>query len=535
MAATGTDIGDKPHDLQARLAEAEDTLRAIRQGEIDALVVEGPDGGRIYTLHSADEPYRMLVEEMHEGAVVLTSGGDILYANTHFATLVGERLESVVGSSFHRYLMSSDRSEFESLLHSRSGWRRCTLIGSGSGRFDVRLSLSTTAPPSVAQLNLVVTDLTELQEANSGRERAERESRTKDEFLTMLAHELRTPLGAISYSAQALERADAGSQRASLHEIIARQVRHVSRLVDDLLDVERAIAGKIRLDRQPLEIGAVVRQAVAICAGDPSSDLRISVSAEPLWINADASRLQQVLTNVVGNAMKYTPVGGRINVSAYADGGDAVIAVKDSGLGISPTLLPFVFDLYVQADRTLDHARGGLGIGLSLVRRLVELHGGTVSAASDGEGRGTTITVRLKQMRSAAKSPSIVFPAAGTESRRVLLIEDNAESRELLAKVLELAGHQVYEVVDGVRGLELLNVVYPEVGIIDVELPNMDGYELAKRIRSHPHGRTMLLVGLTNGSGASELATEYGFDHRLVRPVDFDYLGRLVSRAGEAS
>jgi len=228
-------------------------------------------------------------------------------------------------------------------------------------------------------------------------------------------------------------------------------------------------------------------------------------------------------------------VGGRINVSAYADGGDAVIAVKDSGLGISPTLLPFVFDLYVQADRTLDHARGGLGIGLSLVRRLVELHGGTVSAASDGEGRGTTITVRLKQMRSAAKSPSIVFPAAGTESRRVLLIEDNAESRELLAKVLELAGHQVYEVVDGVRGLELLNVVYPEVGIIDVELPNMDGYELAKRIRSHPHGRTMLLVGLTNGSGASELATEYGFDHRLVRPVDFDYLGRLVSRAGEAS
>jgi len=189
VAATGTDIRDKPHDLQARLAEAEDTLRAIRQGEIDALVVEGPDGGRIYTLHSADEPYRMLVEEMHEGAVVLTSGGDILYANTHFAALVGERLESVVGSSFHRYLMSSDRSEFESLLHSRSGWRRCTLIGSGSGRFDVRLSLSTTAPPSVAQLNLVVTDLTELQEANSGRE-ARRPARMTRLLMFMMAFHL---------------------------------------------------------------------------------------------------------------------------------------------------------------------------------------------------------------------------------------------------------------------------------------------------------------------------------------------------------
>ena len=250
-------------------------------------------------------------------------------------------------------------------------------------------------------------------------------------------------------------------------------------------------------------------------------------------MDADATRLQQVLTNVVGNAMKYTPVGGRISVSVGADGGDAVIAVRDSGVGISARLLPFILDLYVQADRTLNHARGGLGIGLSLVRRLVELHGGTVSAASDGEGSGSTITVRLKQIRSAAESPSVSFPAARAQSRRVLLIENNVESRALLGKVLGLAGHQVYDVVDAARGLELLNVVQPEVGIIDVDLPNMDGYELAKRIRSHPHGRTMLLVGLTNGTGGSEVSSEYAFDHRLVRPVDFDYLGRLISCVGE--
>src|SRR5688572_5503848 len=416
MNATAADIPDDPQAARIRLAEAEDTLRAIRHGEIDALVVEGPQGSRIYTLHSADEPYRMLVEEMHEGAVVLTSRGDIVYANTRFAALAGEPLESVVGTCFDRFLRPSDRGEFESLLRSGSGWRRCTLIGSGSGEFDVRLSLSTTSPASGAQLNLVVTDLTELQEANNGRERAERQTRTKDEFLTLLAHELRSPLGAISNSAQALERTNFGGERAKLQEIIARQVRHVSRLVDDLLDVERMVAGKIRLDRRPLELAAAVRAAVAICAGDPSSDLRFSVSTEPLWIEADASRLQQVLTNVVGNAMKYTPPGGRISVTVCADGGDAVITVEDSGLGISSKLLPFVFDLYMQADRTLDHARGGLGIGLSLVRRLVELHGGTVSAASGGEGCGSTITVRLKQIPSAVKFPSVLFPAARAES-----------------------------------------------------------------------------------------------------------------------
>src|SRR5688572_16129323 len=416
MAAISTDIGDELQGLHARLAEAEDTLRAIRQGEVDALVVEGPKGHQIYTLEGADEPYRILVEEMHEGAVVLTSRGDILYANAHFATLAGEPLESVVGSGFERFLRPSDRGEFASLLRAGSGWRRCSFIGSGSGEFDVRLSLSTTSPASGAQVNLVVTDLTELQAANSGRDHAERENRTKDEFLTLLAHELRTPLGAISNSAEALGRTNVGGERAKLQEIVARQVRHVSRLVDDLLDVERMVAGKIRLDRRPLELAAAVRAAVAICAGDPSSDLRFSVSTEPLWIDADASRLQQVLTNVVGNAMKYTPPGGRISVKVCADGADAVITVEDSGLGISSKLLPFVFDLYMQADRTLDHARGGLGIGLSLVRRLVELHGGTVSAASGGEGCGSTITVRLKQIPSAVKFPSVLFPAARAES-----------------------------------------------------------------------------------------------------------------------
>ena len=528
MAARETDIRDEPQALRAHLAEAEDTLRAIRQGEIDALFVKNPAATKIYTLQSADEPYRMLVEEMHEGAVVLSSRGDIVYANARFAVLAGEPLQLVVGGCFDRFLRPSDRAEFASLLHAGTGWRRCSLIGSGSAEFDVRLSLSTTSPESGAQLNLIVTDLTELQAANTSREHAERESRAKDQFLTVLAHELRTPLGAISNSAQALERTNVGGERAALHEIIARQVRHVSRLVDDLLDVERMVAGKIQLDRRPLELAAAVRQAVAIFGGDRFPELRLTVGTEPLWIDADASRLQQILTNVVGNAIKYTPSSGRISVTVFADGDDAVITVEDCGLGISPKLLPFIFDLYVQADRTLHHSGGGLGIGLSLVRRLVEMHGGTVSAASGGEGCGSTITVRLKQIPSAGNLPSISFPPRA-DSRRVLLITDNTESRELLGNVLELAGHEVFDAANGVRALELLKVVYPEVAIID-DTPSIDGYQLAKRIRSHRHGRAMLLVGMTDWSVRREGSSADAFDHRLVRPVDFNYLGRLISR-----
>ena len=257
----------------------------------------------------------MLVEEMHEGAVVLTSRGDILYANARFAALVGRAARVRGGQLLRPISAPSDRGEFESLLRSGSGWRRGTLIGSGSGEFDVRLSLSTTSPASGAQLNLVVTDLTELQEANSGRERAERESRTKDEFLTLLAHELRTPLGAISNCRSSARAHECRWRRAAkLQEIIARQVRHVSRLVDDLLDVERMVSGKIRLERQPLELARSGPPSRRHLHRRPSSDRQIAVSTEPLWIDADACRLQQVLTNVVGNAMKYTPPGGRISV-----------------------------------------------------------------------------------------------------------------------------------------------------------------------------------------------------------------------------
>ena len=523
--------------LRSRLAEAEEMLGAIRQGEIDALVVEGDGGNQVYTLHSADEPYRHLVEEMQEGAVVLTKGGDIVYANARFAALVGEPLESVVGRRIGRFVNASDREDFETLLRAGSGRRRSSLIRSDSGAFEVSLSLTTTMSTNGDRLNLIVTDLSELLDANHDRERAERDNRTKDEFLAMLAHELRNPLGAISNAVRVL--ASTQPEGASATEVIARQVGHMSFLLNELLDVERVVSGKIRLNRQPIDMAAAVHRAVASFTGDARLDRHIEISTEPVWIDGDAVRLEQVLANIVTNAVKYTPSRGHIRVVLRADGNDAVFSVEDTGVGISPRLLPLIFDPYVQAERTLDRAEGGLGIGLTLVRRLVELHGGTIEASSEGEGRGSRFTVRLKQIPSTTKSPDVISvpPPRRARPRRVLLIEDSADAREMLRMILELAGHLVYDAADGVRGVELVNIVRPDVGIIDIGLPVIDGYQVAKRIREEPHGRGMLLLAMSGyeSRDESKRSPERGFDYHLVKPVDPDYLARLIGECAEAS
>ncbi|HEV3057013.1 MAG TPA: ATP-binding protein [Vicinamibacterales bacterium] len=525
--------------LRARLAEAEEMLRAIRQGDIDALVVEGVGGNQVYTLHSAEEPYRNLVEQMQEGAVVLKSRGDILYANARFAALVGEPLQSVTGSHFARFVDASDKYGVETLLGVGNGRGRCRLLRPDSGAFEVSLSLTTTRSTYGDRRNLIVTDMTELLEAHRNRDRAERDSRTKDEFLALLAHELRSPLGAISAAAQVLKVTHAaGRPETRAHDVIARQVGHISRLVDDLLDIERVVSGKIRLNRQALDLADVVRGAVATFAADAQLDRQIDVCTEPAWVDGDAVRIEQVLTNLLTNAVKYTPPGGRIRVALGASGADAVLSVEDSGFGISPSLLPFIFDMYVQAGQTLNRARGGLGIGLALVRRLVELHGGTVAASSDGEGKGSSFTVRLRKIPLPETSSGVSFPRERrAKPRRVLLIEDTGEAREMLRVMLELAGHVVYKATDGVRGIELLNVARPQVAIIDVSLPGIDGYEVARRIREKPHGRGMLLLALTgHGSpGDSKHSLEHGFDYHLVKPVDPDYVARLIGEVAEGS
>jgi signal transduction histidine kinase len=510
--------------LEARLNEAEETLRAIRAGEIDALIVQGPVGERVYTLRNADYPYRTLVEQMQDGAAILTPRGDVLYCNQGFAKLVSAPLQDVIGGPIGRYFEGDARWLVDTLLAAGCGKRRTRLLAADGRTIDVLLSLTSTATDDVDRRSLIVTDLTELADAQVGRERAQQQSHAKDEFMAMLAHELRNPLSAIT---AALEVLQAGGVKGGAPErartIIARQTRNLSRLVDDLLEVARVITGKVTLAGAPLELADAVHRCV-LQLEQRTEDRRIEfeIAGGPHWIHGDPVRIEQIATNILANAIKYSGTGGVIRVRVTAEAGETVVSVADDGLGIAPDLLPQIFEPFVQGERTLDRSQGGLGVGLTLVRRLVEMHNGSVSAFSDGPGQGSRFTIRF---------PSIAPPRAETLSpaeqpkavpRRVLLIEDNRDARETFRMMLELAGHQVLEADEGRRGLELLKTELPDIAVIDVGLPGLDGYEIASSFRKEPTSDQVMLVALT-GYGtpeARERSRAAGFDHHLIKPID---------------
>jgi PAS domain S-box-containing protein len=364
----------------------------------------------------------------------------------------------------------------------------------------------------------------------AARAEAEAANRAKDEFLAMLGHELRNPVGAISNAAHVLALADAGSGVAGrARDIIDRQVQHLGRLVDDLLDVSRVMTGKVVLRTVAVDLADTVRRAVTAYGGSRGAQHALTLDARSVWVSADLTRIEQIVTNLVSNAMKYTPAGGDIVVSVHPEGGQAVLLVRDTGLGIRPELLPRVFDLFVQGDRSLERTSGGLGIGLTLVRHLVALHGGTVEAASPGPGRGSTFTVRLPAIAVPAIAGPLVVPAPAGAPRRVLIVEDNDDAREMLREFLQLLGHEVHEARDGDAAVDLAIRVEPDLALIDIGLPGIDGYEVARRIRRRI--ANVRLVALT-GYGQPDdrqRALAAGFDVHVVKPVDTEQLQRLFA------
>jgi CheY-like chemotaxis protein/anti-sigma regulatory factor (Ser/Thr protein kinase) len=349
----------------------------------------------------------------------------------------------------------------------------------------------------------------------------------------MLGHELRNPLGAISNAARLLEhpRTDAeGAQRA--REIISRQSDHLTRLTDDLLDAGRAVMGKISLQRRPVELAALVTGALAtLKAAGRTANHRLLQNLEPVWVDGDPIRIEQILSNLVINAAKYTPLPGSIRVSLRKEDGYAVLRVADDGIGMSDELVGRAFELFVQGERGLDRTHGGLGIGLTLVRRLAEMHGGTASAKSGGAGKGSELTVRLPAIAPPAAAPARAPQAAPAFRHRILVIEDNHDARESLRRLLELSGHSVSGAADGAAGLAAALVEKPDVVLVDVGLPKMDGYEVARRIRATAGEWQPLLVALT-GYGLPEdrsRALEAGFDAHLVKPADPAALEALLS------
>jgi len=376
-----------------------------------------------------------------------------------------------------------------------------------------------------------------LQREQRARGSAESASRAKDEFLAMLGHELRNPLGAIANASRLLDhpRGDAETTRRA-REVIVRQVEHLGRLTDDLLDAGRAILGKIVLERQALDLSQVVGHALdTLQSGGRLAAHRLEKDLDATWVHADATRIEQIVANLVGNAVKFTPAGGTIRVSVKREGGDALLRVRDTGVGMPAELAGRVFELFVQGDAQLDRAQGGLGIGLTLVRRLAELHGGTASVASNGPGTGSEFTVRLPAIAAAERRLSSHEQSEPGQAREILVVEDNPDAAETLKRLLELSGHRVRVAQDGVAGLEALLADPPEIALVDVGLPRMDGYELARRARASLERKTSPFMVAVTGYGLPEdrrRALAAGFDEHLTKPVDAEALaGVLAKRA----
>ena len=367
---------------------------------------------------------------------------------------------------------------------------------------------------------------------------AETANKAKDELLAMLGHELRNPLAAITAASQVLERLERADAAANpsvkekagrAKEIIARQARHLGRITDDLLNAGGIMTGKVQLDRRPADLAHIVNHVVSALPAARLAGQELKVEAESVWVDADASRIDQVVTNLVNNALKYTPSPGVISVSVRREGDDAVLRVRDSGLGMEPDLLPRVFDLFVQGARALDRAEGGMGIGLAVVRRLVELHGGRVQAHSEGPGRGSEFVVYLPRIESLTAHPSLEDAAQAAASRKIVIVEDIDEVRHMLREWLEIEGHEVVEANDGPSGIATILRESPQVALIDIGLPLTDGYGVARAVRAHC-GSGVRLVAMSGYGQQDDMARglQAGFDAYLVKPVDPQVLKALL-------
>jgi NO-binding membrane sensor protein with MHYT domain/CheY-like chemotaxis protein len=358
-------------------------------------------------------------------------------------------------------------------------------------------------------------------------------SRAKDEFLAMLGHELRNPLASISSAVHLLERAGVEDEhRQFAQDVIARQSQHLARIVDDLLDVGRAITGKIVLNREPIDLYTVVADALrTLDAAGTTSGRHVKVDGASVWVNADRTRIEQIVNNLVLNAVQHTTTGGRITVHVAVLPDAAALTVSDDGAGMDSETAARVFELFFQAHQGPERRRGGLGMGLTLARRIAELHGGTIEAASDGPSRGASFTLRLAPVPAPAQNAAPRLHAASRCARRVVIVEDSEDARLSLQRILEREGHTVHTAADGPAGFDAIAQLQPDVALIDIGLPGLDGYRIAERLRSK--GLRTYLIALT-GYGRAEdrtRARESGFDEHLTKPPPMERLLELVAGA----
>jgi PAS domain S-box-containing protein len=501
------------------------------------------------SLRQSEERFRLLVEAVKDYAIfMLDTGGHVLSWNAGAERIKGYSASDIIGRHFSTFyppeLMAVDWPSHELRVartegrYEEEGWR----LRKDGSRFwaSVVISAVFDRAGTLRGYAKVTRDLTERKRV----EELQEAGRQMSEFLAMLAHELRNPLAPIRNAMQVmgLRRFD-DPQLEWCRNVVDRQIAHLGRLVDDLLDVNRITTGKILLRREAVALSHVLERAIE--SSSPLLEERkhrvdLAIDPQPLMLRADPVRLAQVFLNLLNNAAKYTPEGGIIRVSAHQEGPEAVVRVRDNGLGIASDLLPKVFDLFVQGSRSLDRAEGGLGIGLTLVREIVRLHGGAVSVTSAGTGRGSEFTVRLPLLvhsAAEAESDGTLAVRPPTRGRRVLVVDDNRDSADSMAMVLGATGHEVRTAHDGPEALEVAAEYKPECVLLDIGLPGMNGYSVAERLRALPGCDQVVMIAMT-GYGQEDdrrRSREAGFDHHLVKPVDFDVLTGILNGAAPST
>jgi PAS domain S-box-containing protein len=546
---TEGELREDNEELRRRLEEAEDAIRALHAGEVDAIVVAA-ERETVYTLEAADRTYRLLVEQMPQAAATLRVTGEILSCNRPFADMLGRPVAVLVHQPFQEFVAPEHHAGLEALLQQSLAAEVETelrLQCDDGERPAVCLRIAALREGALGQC-LMITDQTEqrhyreLREAQESLRAAvadlERSNAEKDEFLATLAHELRNPLAPIRSAVEIIRLGGPVDPELSwAREVIERQVHVMARLLEDLLDVSRLSRQRLELRCERLVLSAVVDAALETTRPlieARQHTLAVDLPPEPIHLEGDPVRLAQVFSNLLNNAAKYTEKGGEIRFSAALRGDEAVVSVRDNGIGIPAEALPHIFEIFSQATPLSMQSRSGLGIGLSLVKGLVELHGGHVEVHCEGAELGSEFVVRLPlaQARAAGSAPGgDSEQPVGQDARRVLVVDDNRDSADSLSRILELAGHTVHTAYDGERALQVAAEMRPEVVLLDLGMPRVDGYQACRRIRGEPWGRDVLMIAVTGWGQEADRrrSAEAGFDVHLVKPVPPARLRRVVT------
>ncbi|MEJ8840058.1 hybrid sensor histidine kinase/response regulator [Ramlibacter sp. AN1133] len=544
-------------ELRIRLAEAEETLSAIRQGDVDALVV----GSDIYTLDSSNAAANRLrqdvLTQMKDSVLAFDAGDHLVFMNAAAEKQYGKDASATLGRAkgdvFTEVWPEGERAREAAAQSLRvHGVFRGNLVHRNADGAQTHVETTISAlrdgDGQTTGYLYVIRDITERVIADRALAQTaaalKDADRRKDEFLATLAHELRNPLAPIRNALRIMELSPDAQVKESARSIIERQLGQLVHLVDDLLDVSRISQGKVELRIGLTDVVAAVQDALEtsqpmIQAG--RHELALDVPPRrTLFVDADATRLCQIIANLLNNAAKYTPDGGRITVRAARQDGFAVITVEDSGVGIPVSLLPRVFDLFAQGDGSMERSQGGLGIGLALVRQLVEMHGGQVEADSKGPGSGSKFTVRLPV--SSAMPPAEPgadahkLHASRDKGVRVLVVDDNVDGAETMAQFLRILGYETLTEHDGLAAVSAAATFRPDVVVLDIGLPRLNGHEAARRIRQTPGGSEILLIAVSGWGQAEDRrkSKEAGFDRHFVKPVELETLMEVMALAHDA-